>query len=72
MTVTGTSAPCLLVMWKDRTVTAVCAGQTAGQGPELGGVAAPLTAAGEEPVSGEEGLSLQLALKTAGFMSGGF
>ena len=59
-------------MWKDRAVTAVCAGQTAGQGPELRGVAAPLAAAGEEPVSGEEGLSLQLALNTAGFMSGRF
>ena len=48
------------------------AGQAARHRPELRGVAAPLTAAGEEPVSGEEGLSLQLALNTAGFMSGRF
>ena len=47
----------------------VVAGQTAGQGPELGGVTASLTAAGEEPVGGEEALSLQLALSTGGFMS---
>ena len=49
----------------------VVAGQTAGQGPELGGVTASLTAAGEEPVGGEEALSLQLALSTGGFMSAG-
>ena len=54
----------LLVVWKDIAVGAVSAGQAAGQGPELRGVAAPLAAAGEEPVGGEEGLSLQLALKT--------
>ena len=48
----------------------VVAGQTAGQGPELGGVTASLTLADEEPVRGEEGLSLQLALNTAGFISG--
>ena len=57
-------------MWKDRATGAVRAGQAAGQRPELCGVAAPLAAAGEEPVSREEGLSLQLALKTGGFMSG--
>ena len=56
-------------MWKDGASGAACAGQAAGQRPELRGVAAPLAAAGEEPVSREEALSLQLALKTAGFMS---
>ena len=66
----------LLVIWKDGAVTAVSAGQAAGQRPELRGVAAPLAAAGEEPVSGEEGLSLPLALRTrqdlcqAGFRPG--
>ena len=46
----------------------LAAGQTAGQSPELRGVAAPRAAAGEEPVGGEEGFSLQLALKPR-FMS---
>ena len=58
------------MMRKNRARAAVCAGQAAGQGPELRGVAAPLAAAGEEPVGGEEGLSLQLALNTPGFISG--
>ena len=57
-------------MRKDGASGTLCAGQAAGQGPELRGVAAPLAAAGEEPVRGEEGLSLQLALNTAGFISG--
>ena len=39
------------------------AGQAARHRPELRGVAAPLTPAGEEPVRGQEPSSLQLALR---------